>query len=493
MSAHKAAAYQVGKFIAHAVLAVLVSTAVPLRLAAQDNASLWGSVKDPSGAGIAGATVKIKNLETGAERDLLTDEDGRFSAPSLVVGRYQVAAFKTGFRGGARTAVTLVVGQREEVDLALQIGEVHQSVEVSAYSTIVAVTNEDVSGLVGEREVKDLPLDGRSYDQLLTLNPGIVNYASQRAGGIGTSNSVLGNMFAASGRRPQENLYLLNGVEFTSASEINNTPGGVSGQLLGVDAIREFAVVKDTYGAEYGKRPGAQVSIVTAGGTNPLHGSLYEFTRNSALDARNFFDHGDIPEYQRNNFGASLGGPLRRDKIFVFGNYEGLRQNLGLSNLSLVPDDVSRASAVPSVQPLLALWPVANGRELLTSTGAPSGIAEAFTNPLQTIREDFGTARFDQVFSDNDSLAAVYTADDSEAHSPTGNPFTLANISLREQVISLSETHIFSPRLLNKVTLGFSRGAFYFTTGTTVDLLGWIHNGQPVGGVVVGVCTTLNV
>jgi len=212
MSAHKAAAYQVGKFIAHAVLAVLVSTAVPLRLAAQDNASLWGSVKDPSGAGIAGATVKIKNLETGAERDLLTDEDGRFSAPSLVVGRYQVAAFKTGFRGGARTAVTLVVGQREEVDLALQIGEVHQSVEVSAYSTIVAVTNEDVSGLVGEREVKDLPLDGRSYDQLLTLNPGIVNYASQRAGGIGTSNSVLGNMFAASGRRPQENLYLLNGV-----------------------------------------------------------------------------------------------------------------------------------------------------------------------------------------------------------------------------------------------------------------------------------------
>ena len=340
--------------------------------------------------------------------------------------------------------------------------------------------------------MKNLPLNGRSYDQLLTLNPGAVNYTSQRAGSVGTSNSVVGSMFAVSGRRPQENLFLLNGVEFTSASEINNTPGGVSGQLLGVDAVREFAVVKDTYGAEFGKRPGAQVSIVTASGTNQLHGVLYEFMRNSALDARNFFDHGDIPEYQRNNFGASLGGPLRRDKIFVFGNYEGLRQNLGLSNLSLVPDDLSRASAVPSVQPLLALWPVANGRELLTSTGAPSGIAEAFTNPLQTIREDFGTARFDQVFSDNDSLAAVYTADDSEAHSPTGNPFTLANISLREQVISLSETHIFSPRLLNKVTLGFSRGAFYFNTGTTVDLPGWIHNGQPVGAVVVGGGTTLN-
>src|SRR5213075_1124605 len=319
---------------------------------AQAEASLWGFVSDTSGAGIAGAAVKITNVETGAERSLMTDDAGRFNAPSLVVGRYEITASKTGFQTGARTAVSLVVGQREELNLTLHIGDVHQSVEVAAYSGIVAVTTEDISGLVGERQVKDLPLNGRSYDQLLTLNPGIVNYTSQRSGSIGTSNSVLGNMFAVSGRRPQENLFLLNDVEFTGASEINNTPGGASGQLLGVDAVREFAVVKDTYGAEYGKRPGAQVSIVTSGGTNQFHGSAYELLRNSALDARNFFDHGDIPEYQRNNFGASLGGPLRRDKTFLFGNYEGLRQNLGLSNLSLVPDDVSRASAVPSVQPL---------------------------------------------------------------------------------------------------------------------------------------------
>jgi hypothetical protein len=365
-------------------------------------------------------------------------------------------------------------------------------VEVPANPSVVVVTTEDVSGLVGERQVKDLPLNGRSYDQLLTLNPGVVNYTSQRAGGVGTSNSVVGNMFAASGRRPQENLFLLNGVEFTSASEINNTPGGASGQLLGVDAVREFAVVKDNYGAEYGKRPGAQVSIVSASGTNQFHGSVYEFTRNSALDARNFFDHGDIPEFVRNNFGASFGGPLRKDKAFLFVNYEGLRQNLGLSNLSLVPDDASRASADASIQPLLGLWPVANGRELLTSTGAPSGIAEAFTNPVQNIREDFGNARFDQVFSDKDTLAAVYTADDSQAHSPAQNPLTFADIFLREQVASLSETHIFSARLLNKATFGFSRGAFYFNTGTNVDLPGWIHAGQPVGAIVVGGGTTLN-
>ena len=475
-----------------AAIMILLGTLLSPAARAQLGGSISGLVSDSSGGTVVGATVTIRNRETGAERSVSTDDTGRYNAASLAVGTYDLKVEKPGFRSTSLSNVTLVVGQREAISFTLQVGDVHQTVEVPANPTVVAVTTEDTSGLVGERQVKDLPLNGRSYDQLVTLNPGTVNYTSQRAGSVGTSNSVVGNMFAVSGRRPQENLFLLNGVEFTGASEVNNTPGGASGQLLGVDAVREFVVVKDTYGAEYGKRPGAQVSIVTASGTNQVHGALYEFTRNNALDARNFFDHSDIPEYQRNNFGGSLGGPLRKDKTFVFGNYEGLRQNLGLSNLSLVPDDASRASAVPSIQPLLALWPVANGRELLTSTGAPSGIAEAFSNPLQAVREDFGTARFDQVFSDNDSFAAVYTADDSEAHSPTGNPFTLANISLREQVISLSETHIFSPRLLNKVTFGFSRGAFYFNTGTTVDLPGWIHAGQPVGAVVVGGGTTLN-
>src|SRR5215813_145787 len=396
---------------------------------AQSDAAIFGLVTDSTGGAVAAAEVRIRNAETGAERSLATDEGGRYSAPSLAVGTYELTVEKPGFQAGSRT-LTLVVGEREEVSFVLQVGDVHQTVEVPANTGVVMVSTEDISGLVGERQVKDLPLNGRSYDQLLTLNPGVVNYTSQRAGGIGPSNSVVGSMFSSSGHRPQENLYLLNGVEFTSASEINNTPGGVSGQLLGVDAVREFSVVRDAYGAEYGKRPGAQVSIVTVSGTNQLHGNVYEFVRNSALDARNFFDQGSIPEFQRNVFGGSLGGPIRRDKTFVFGNYEGFRQNLGLSDVTLVPDDASRASAVPSVQPLLALWPTANGRELLTSSGDPSGIAEAFTNPLQTIREDFGTARFDQIFSAKDSFAAIYTADDSEAHSPAVNPLTLADVSL---------------------------------------------------------------
>src|SRR6267154_5946111 len=442
---------------------------------AQGDAAIQGTVSDSSGGAVPGVTIRIKNVETGAERNLVTDEAGRYNAAALPAGRYEVRAEKTGFRSQDKTGISLLLGQRETADLVLQVGDVQQTVHVESAPTVVAVTTEDISGLVGERQVKDLPLNGRSYDQLLTLNPGIVNYTSQRSGSIGTSNSVLGSMFAVSGRRPQENLFLLNDVEFTGASEINNTPGGASGQLLGVDAVREFAVVKDTYGAEFGKRPGAQVSIVTASGTNQLHGNAYEFLRNSALDARNYFDQGTIPQFQRNVFGGSLGGPVVKGKTFLFGNYEGFRQHLGLSGVTLVPDNNARAGLLPcsgvtpapnpcpasglvnvgvaaSAAPLLNLWPVANGPNL------GQGIAEAFSHPLQIVNEDFGTARLDHVFSDKDSLAAVYTVDDSAANSPAANPLSSALVSLREQAVSLP---------------GFVQG-------------------RPIGAVVVGGGTTLN-
>ena len=182
----------------------------------------------------------------------MTDSAGRYDAAAvLAVGKYEVTVEQIGFKKESRTGITLVLGQRAAVDIKLAVGEVQQTVQVEETAIQVGVTTAEFSGLVGEQQVKNLPLNGRSYDQLLTLNPGIVNYTSQRAGGIGTSNSVVGNMFSASGRRPQENLYSLNGVEFTSATEVNNTPGGTSGQQLGVDAVREFAVVKDAYGAEY--------------------------------------------------------------------------------------------------------------------------------------------------------------------------------------------------------------------------------------------------
>src|SRR6266536_6151811 len=371
-----------------AVAWFLLLMILPATVRAQGEASIGGTVTDATGAVIAGATVKVRNSETGAIRSSQTDASGRYESSLLAVGRYEVTAEKSGFQPTS-TAISLIVGQRASVNLTLLVGQLQQSVQVAETVSPVNTTTSETSGLVGERQVKELPLNGRSFDSLLSLDAGIVNVTAERAGGIGTSASAVGNMFSVSGHRPQENLFLLNGVEYTGASNINVTPGGASGQLLGVDAIREFSAVRDTYGAEYGKRAGAQVNIVTSSGTNQIHGSAYEFLRNSALDARNFFDRGQIPSFRRNVFGASLGGPIRRDRTFLFGNYEGFRQHLGLSNVTLVPDDASRASAVASVQPLLALWPVANGPDL------GGGIAIAYNHPLQTIHEDFGTTRLD--------------------------------------------------------------------------------------------------
>ena len=464
----------------------LLAVVLILPLAAQTDATIAGTVRDASGATLPSASITIKNLETGAIRRIIADPDGRYTAPSLAIGKYELSADSAGFAQETKTGLTLVIGQQITVDFVLQIGELQQAVKVEERISPVNLSSQQTSGLVGEQQVKDLPLNGRSYDELLALNPSIVNYSNGRSGGVGTSNSAVGNMFAVAGRRPQENLFLLNGIEYTGASVINDTPGGTSGQLLGVDAVREFNVVTDAYGAEYGKRPGAQISIVTASGTNALHGSLYEFIRNSDLDARNFFDQGKVPQFQRNNFGAALGGPIQKDKTFLFGNYEGYRQHLGLSDVTLVPDNNARQGNIaPAARSLLPLWPAQNGPEL------GSGIAEAFSHPLQIVREDFGTTRVDHTFSDRDTVFGVYTIDDSADQTPSANPLSGVVEGLREQVASLQETHIFSGAALNTARLGFSRAGYYFTGTTPINLPGWIP-GDPIGAVVIGGGTALN-
>jgi Carboxypeptidase regulatory-like domain len=441
-------------------------------------ASLHGAVTDASSAAVPDATVVVRNLDNGITRTLTTAADGSYSAPSVPVGHYSLTVSRSGFATQEKSGITLVVGQSLEVDFSLGLQSVSQNVVVSAARDRVNLSTQETSGVINERQVKQLPLNGRSYDQLLTLNPATVNYTAQRSGSTGTSNSSVGNMFSIAGHRPQDNLFLLNGIEYTGASLINVTPGGASGQLLGVDAVREFNVVTDAYGANYGKRTGAQVSIVTMSGTNQLHGNVYDFLRNSALDARNYFDVGSIPEFQRNQFGGALGGPIRRNHLFLFGNYEGYGQNLALSDVTLVPDNASRAAAVPSVQPLLALWPVPNGPEL------GQGIATSYSHPLQRIREDFGTSRFDDNISDKDLLFSVYTVDDSTATTPTANPLSIVNERLREQVASVEEQHIFSPSLLNTVRFGFSRASYFFTGSTPVALSGWVA-GRPIGAIVI--------
>jgi hypothetical protein len=480
----------------------------PIALYAQVvGGSIGGLVADPSGAAIRGAVVVIRNTETGTERTLLTSSDGRYSAPSLAVGRYDVIVNGAGFGSQQRSGLVLTVGQSDVVDVILSPGSVAQDVVVDGAPDTVNLTTEQTSGLVDSRQVKELPLNGRSYDQLITLNPGTVNYTGQRSGGVGTSNSSVGNMFAVSGRRPQDNLFLLNGVEYTGASLINVTPGGTSGQLLGIDAVREFNVVSDTYSAAYGKRDGAQISIVTTSGSNQLHGDVYEFVRNSFFDARNYFDLARIPEFQRNNYGAALGGPIKRDKLFLFGNYEGFRQNLGLSLVTLVPDNQARQGFLPNakgvetattVSPisrrLLNLWPVQNGPEVL-SNGLLTGIAQSFNTAQQRVREDFGTTRFDANLTASDLLFAVYTIDDSTAHTPTQDPFSVVDEALREQVVSVQEQHIFSPHLLNSARVGFSRANFLFLGSIPSDIQAVTPTfvpGKPTGAIVIAGSTASN-
>src|SRR6266851_5691152 len=261
---------------------------------------------------------------------------------------------------------------------------------------------------------------------------------------------------------------------------------------LGVAAVREFNVQRDSYSAEFGKHPGGQVIIVTQSGSNQWRGAAFEFLRNNALDAPNFFDQGSAPPFQRNQFGASLGGPIQTDKTFLFGSYEGFRQNLHQTSVAFVPGLAARAAAAPSVQPLLNLWPAPPpGTPELTVPGQTFGISQIFSSPLQSIREDFGTTRLDHIFSQKDSLAAIYTVDDGgDATATPGNPYSSDLLTLREQVLSLEETHIFSPSILNTARFGFSRAGYFFTgeptPGTPAASVPGFLIGHPVGAVVVG-------
>lgn len=476
---------------------------------AQEASSVIGTVADASGAAISGAHITVQNLGTGARRTTVSGREGQYEVLSLSAGRYRILARKHGFAREVRTGIHLAVGQSATANLILHIGSVRQQVTVHADASRISLTTSDISGLVGQRQVRNLPLNGRSYDELMTLDPGIVNYTSQKTGGIGVSNSTVGNNFAVSGNRPQQNLYLLNGIEFTGAAEVNMQPGGVSEELLGVDAVREFNVLRDNYGAEYGKRPGAQVLIVTQSGTNHFHGSVYEFLRNNVLDAPNYFDRGSAPPFQRNQFGAALGGPLQRNRTFLFGNYEGFRQHLHQTGVDLVPDanarlgllpcrlvsptpnpcpasGLVRVGIAPGVAPLLHLWP-------MPSPGAPDfgGISEAFNSPLQIIQDDFGTARLDRIFSARDTFSGVYTIDASSDLTPTStNLYSTDLENLTEHVASLEETHIFSPSLLNVVRIGFSRAYYYYTgeptPGTPAASVPGFVADHAVGQVVVG-------
>jgi len=463
---------------------------------AQVTATISGTVEDASGGAVGGATVTVKSLENGATRVVTTAATGKFRFPSLPLGRQEVKAEKRGFKTAIRNGINLEVGQEAVITLRVEVGNFIQQIVVSEDTPMINTTTAQASGVVGERQVKESPLNGRSFDNLITLNPGAINY-NLKSAQTSTSN---GNTFSVAGRRPLENLILLNGIEYTGSSQLAVTPGGVSGDLLGIDAVREFNVLTDTYPADYGKRAGAQVSVVTQSGSNQLHGSVFEFLRNNALDARNFFDQGPVPPFRRNQFGSAMGGPIRKDRLFLFGNYEGFRQVLAVSNVSVVPDQQARqgllpdASGVhtrapdlnPAMLPYMSFWPRPNGPELLAN-GVPSGTAISYTNPRQSIREDFWTVRADYAIRDKDSLSVAYTVDDGSSLIPMADPLFGSYVTLRSQVASLRQTHV-APHVVLSFSAGFSRAGFGYDSSPLSSFpssLSFLAGAGP-GGIVVG-------
>src|SRR2546422_2918592 len=308
----------------------------------QGSAAISGVVRDTTGALVPGVSVAARQTDTGQTRTAVSDEYGGYNMQLLPVGPYELTAELPGFRPQVRRGINLVVGQQAVVNLTMEVGGLAEQVTVTEEVALVNTTLSSTSGLISQEQVKDLPLNGRSFDRLLELNVGVVNNSSNMGGGGGFP------AFSVAGHRQETNRFLINGVDWIGGNATHQfiTPSGASSQLLGVEAVREYNILEHTYGAEYGKRAGGQVSIVTSSGTNDWHGNLFEYHRNSALDARDFFQPQKGP-FKRHQFGGTIGGPLMKDKLFVFGNYEGFQQRLGQSNRSVYPDVPSRQGLLP--------------------------------------------------------------------------------------------------------------------------------------------------
>src|SRR5580704_5113898 len=311
-------------------------------LAQVSGATLSGTVKDTSESIIPNAQVSITDVSTGVTRNVFSDSAGLYTAPNLLPGTYEVRVTATGFSTHVQKDLTLTVGGQQVLDISMQVGQVSQTVEVTTEAPTVELTSSTISAEVNATTVRELPLNGRSWTDLAALQPGVGQIGIMQSfnnGGAGRGNRGFGSELTVAGARPTQNNYRLDGV---SINDYSNGSGSVLGGTLGVDAIQEFSVLTGSFSAEYGKTAGGVVNATTRSGTNQFHGSAYEFLRNSALDARNYFDPAKIPPFRRNQFGASIGGPIQKDRTFIFGDYEGIRQALGLTQVDIVPSANAR-------------------------------------------------------------------------------------------------------------------------------------------------------
>ncbi len=290
-------------------------------------AMLTGTVTDSSGAVIPNAQVSITHVATGVTRNVTTGGAGFYTAPNLLPGTYEIRVTAPGFSTQVQRGITLTVGAQQALDIKMQVGQVSQTVEVTTEAPTVELTSSTISAVVNAMTVRELPLNGRSWTDLATLQPGVSAIQTQPSFQVGgdRGNRGFGSQLTISGARPQENNYRLDGISLNDYG--NGAPGSVLGGNLGVDAIQEFSVLTSNYSAQYGKTGGGVVNAVSRSGTNQFHGSVYEFLRNDALDAATFFENaGGIkkPPFRRNQFGASAGAPIRKDRTFIFGDFEDL-------------------------------------------------------------------------------------------------------------------------------------------------------------------------
>ncbi|OFW27784.1 MAG: hypothetical protein A3J28_16060 [Acidobacteria bacterium RIFCSPLOWO2_12_FULL_60_22] len=421
--------------------------------------SIEGRVTDTTGAVVPGATVQVQNLETGFSRTVQGDSAGRYAVRNLPLGTYSVTGQMAGFRTEVRSGITLTVGREAVVNLELSVGTVQERVEVVGEAPLIETTTATVSGLVGQEQMRELPLNGRSFDQLALLQSGVI------AQPFGARNQTQGQglRLSSAGGRADSNSYLLDGSLTNDHS--SQGPGSAAGQSLGVEAVREFRILTHNFSAEYGRNSGAVVSAVTRSGTNEFHGSVYEFLRNNVLDARDFFNPSELPPFRRNQFGASAGGPVLRDRIFFFANYEGLRERRGVTVIANVPDagvrqglipnpvtgQVTQVAVSPNVRPYLDLIPLPNGRNF------GDGIGELVSDFSSPKTENYSMQRMDFRLSDKDSFYWRYVFNPSDAVVPRPNPTFIDGEVRTNHFVALSETHIFSGAALNEFRFGFNR------------------------------------
>jgi outer membrane receptor protein involved in Fe transport len=485
------------------VLALVLITTVCTRYvyAQVAGASLTGTVKDPSGSIIPNAQVSITDVATGIVRTVSTDSAGLYIAPNLLPGNYEVKVAAIGFSTQLLKGIALTVGTQQLLDITMRVGQVSQTVEVTTEAPTVELTSSTVSDQVNAITIRELPLNGRSWTDLANLQPGVITAESHVSG---DPTRGFGAQISISGARPQQNNYRLDGVSINDYA--NGGPGSSLGGNLGVDAIQEFSVLTTNYSAEYGKTSGGVVNAITRSGTNQFHGSAYEFIRNSALDARNFFDPAQIPPFRRNQFGVAAGAPIRKDKTFIFADYESIRQSLGTSTLDQVLSPAAHSGILnfasgtpfpggcvatsvanqcqvkvsPAVVPYLPLDPLPTPGTPLIGLGNTGNFTEV---GQQVTNEEFFTFRVDQKLTDNDSLFGTYSFDNS----PQSSPDVLGDVSTiessRVQIAALEETHIFSPSVVNTVRFGFNRshtstpaGVSPLVPAAANPSLGWAPN-----------------